>query len=200
MSTRSANNKRTQTHEVTGVARKSAASAKPARAAAGSVRVEAASAKSRRKQMEKGENLDGLSKEEKRARKAKIRAQEDRYYTAQQILLKHDEDYLKRRRVWWALLAAGMVVIVLIWIWLYAFGNGGTLVTGAQLTAVVLAYAIIIGAFIYDFVRIRPLRNAYRTQADGMSNKAVTALLEKDAAEQDRKRAEKEAKKAAKKK
>lgn len=200
MSTRSANNKRTQTHEVTGVARKSAASAKPARAAAGSVRVEASSAKSRRKQMEKGENLDGLSKEEKRARKAKIRAQEDRYYTAQQILLKHDEDYLKRRRVWWALLAAGMIVIVFIWIWLYAFGNGGTLVTGAQLAAVVLAYAIIIGAFIYDFVRIRPLRNAYRTQADGMSNKAVTALLEKDAAEQDRKRAEKEAKKAAKKK
>ena len=70
MSTRSATNKRTQSHEVTGVARKSAASAKPARQAASSVRVVPASSKARRKELEKGENLEGLSKEEKRARKA----------------------------------------------------------------------------------------------------------------------------------
>ena len=57
MSTRSATNKRTQFHEVTGVARKSAASAKPARQAASSVRVVPASSKARRKELEKGENL-----------------------------------------------------------------------------------------------------------------------------------------------
>ena len=71
MSTRSATNKRTQSHEVTGVARKSAASAKPARQAASSVRVVPASSKARRKELEKGENLEGLSKEEKRARAAR---------------------------------------------------------------------------------------------------------------------------------
>ena len=102
MSTRSATNKRTQSHEVTGVARKSAASAKPARQAASSVRVVPASSKARRKELEKGENLEGLSKEEKRARKAKQRAREDRIYTVSNILLKQDEDYTKRRRIWWA--------------------------------------------------------------------------------------------------
>ena len=115
MSTRSATNKRTQSHEVTGVARKSAASAKPARQAASSVRVVPASSKARRKELEKGENLEGLSKEEKRARKAKQRAKEDRIYTVSNILLKQDEDYTKRRRIWWIVLAIGMVLVVAIW-------------------------------------------------------------------------------------
>lgn len=201
MSTRSATNKRTQNHEVTGVARKSAASAKPARSAASSVRVVPASSKARRKEIEKGENLDGLSKEEKRARKAKQRAKEDRIYTVQNYLLKQDEDYLKRRRVWWGLLAAGMVLIVVVWISLYALSNGGASAGGpVQMVGIIAAYALIIGDFIYDFVRIRPIRNMYRTQAEGMSDNKLNALIEREAAEEDRRRAEKEAKKAAKKK
>ena len=200
MSTRSANNKRTQTHEVTGMSRKSAASAKPARSAAGSVRVESASSKTRRKQVAKGESLEGLSTEEKKARKRELRAQDDRYYSASNILMKNDPDYLKRRRIWWLLLAVGMGIIVVLWIWLYFIDkSGGMVVSGLQMSFIVLAYAEIIGAFIYDFVRIRPLRNMYRTQVEGMSQKALTALIEKAAAEEDRARAEKEAKKAAKK-
>lgn len=169
MSTRSATNKRTQSHEVTGVARKSAASAKPARQAASSVRVVPASSKARRKELEKGENLEGLSKEEKRARKAKQRAREDRIYTVSNILLKQDEDYTKRRRIWWAVLAIGMVSIPV------------------QMVGIVLSYVIILGDFIYDFVRIRPLRNMYRTQAEGMSENKLNALIERAAAEEDKK-------------
>ena len=131
MSTRSATNKRTQSHEVTGVARKSAASAKPARQAASSVRVVPASSKARRKELEKGENLEGLSKEEKRARKAKQRAKEDRIYTVSNILLKQDEDYTKRRRIWWAVLAIGMVLVVAIGASLY-FAPGGTVSSPAS--------------------------------------------------------------------
>lgn len=201
MSTRSATNKRTQNHEVTGVARKSAASAKPARSAASSVRVVPATAKARRKEIEKGEDLSNLSKEEKRARKAKQRAQEDRIYTVSNILLKQDEDYLKRRKIWWGLLAAGMVLVVVIWISLFALGSNGSAATGpVQMVGIVLAYVVILGDFIYDFVRIRPLRNLYRTQAEGMSENKLNALIERSAAEEDRRRAEKEAAKAAKKK
>ena len=201
MSTRSATNKRTQNHEVTGVARKSAASAKPARAAAGSVRVQPASSKDRRKQIEKGESLEGLSKEEKRARKQELRAEEDRRYTASTILLKQDEDYTKRRRVWWVLLGLGMFIIIALWVWLFGLsGNNGKVTTGLQMAAIVVAYAVIIAAFVYDFVRIRPIRNAYRDQVEGMSTSRLNALIEKSAAEDDRKRAEKEAAKAAKKK
>ena len=151
MSTRSATNKRTQSHEVTGVARKSAASAKPARQAASSVRVVPASSKARRKELEKGENLDGLSKEEKRARKAKQRAREDRIYTVSNILLKQDEDYTKRRRIWWAVLAIGMVLVVAIWASLY-FAPGGTVSSPVQMVGIVLSYVIILGDFIYAFV------------------------------------------------
>ena len=133
MSTRSATNKRTQSHEVTGVARKSAASAKPARQAASSVRVVPASSKARRKELEKGENLEGLSKEEKRARKAKQRAKEDRIYTVSNILLKQDEDYTKRRRIWWIVLAIGMVLVVAIWASLY-FAPAGMVSSPVQVT------------------------------------------------------------------
>lgn len=200
MSTRSASNKRTQTHEVTGVARKSAASAKPARAAAGSVRVQPATAKDRRKKLEKGESLEGLTKQEKRARKQELRAEEDRRYTASTILLKQDEDYNKRRRVWWVLLAIGMVIIIALWVWLFGLsGNGGKVTSGVQMAAIVVAYAVIIAAFVYDFTRIRPIRNMYRDQVDGMSTNKLNALIERAAAEDDRKRAEKEAAKAEKK-
>ncbi len=199
MSTRSPMNQRSQSREGKGFMRKSATSAKPARAAAGSVRVEAASSKARRKDREKGEDLSNLSKEEKRARKQQVRAQEDRVYSATNILMKNDADYLKRRRVWWALLGVGMGIIVLLWIWLFAGGKGGNITSAAQVAVIVVAYVIIIAAFIYDFARIRPLRNTYRQRAEGMSQRALTALIEKAAAEDDQKRAEREAKKAAKK-
>lgn len=199
MSTRSPMNQRSQSREGKGFMRKSATSAKPARAAAGSVRVEAASSKARRKDREKGEDLSNLSKEEKRARKQQVRAQEDRVYSATNILMKNDEDYLKRRRVWWAMLGVGMGIIVLLWIWLFAGGKGGNITSAAQVAVIVVAYVIIIAAFIYDFARIRPLRNTYRQRAEGMSQRALAALIEKAAAEDDQKRAEREAKKAAKK-
>lgn len=186
MSTRSATNKRMQSREVTGVARKSAASAKPARQAASSVHVVPASSKARRKELEKGENLEGLSKEEKRARKAKQRAREDRIYTVSNILLKQDEDYTKRRRIWWTVLAIGMVLVVAIWASLY-FAPGGTVSSPVQMVGIVLSYVIILGDFIYDFARIRPLRNMYRAQAEGMSENKLNALIERAAAEEDKK-------------
>ena len=173
MSTRSATNKRTQSHEVTGVARKSAASAKPARQAASSVRVVPASSKARRKELEKGENLEGLSKE-------------DRIYTVSNILLKQDEDYTKRRRIWWIVLAIGMVLVVAIWASLY-FAPAGMVSSPVQMVGIVLSYVIILGDFIYDFARIRPLRNMYRAQAEGMSENKLNALIERAAAEEDKK-------------
>ena len=50
-----------------------------------------------------------------------------------------------------------------------------------------MSYVVILGDFIYDFVRIRPLRNMYRTQAEGMSENKLNALIERSAAEEDKK-------------
>ena len=59
------------------------------------------------------------------------------------------------------LLAIGMVLVVAIWASLY-FAPGGTVSSPVQMVGIVLSYVIILGDFIYDFARIRPLRNMYR--------------------------------------
>ena len=189
MSMRSATNKRTLEHEYTGATRKGASSAKPARAAAGSVRVVPASAKARRKAAERGENLEGLSKEEKRARKREERAREDRLYDASSVLLKADEDYNKYRKIFWAILGVGMAAIVVTWYVLLGgqqdhVGQSGN---PLEIVGIVVSYAAIIGAFVFDMVKIRPIRNYYRSKAEGMSERKLVEVLEAAATKKDAK-------------
>lgn len=203
MSTRSPMNKRSQSGEVTGMARKSAASAKPARAAASSVRVVPSTSKGRRAAAERGENLDGLSKEEKKARKREIRSQEDRVYEASQAIMKADPDYKKYHKVWWVLLGVGLVAIALVWVSLTILQQSGDANESAgvlQMVGLVIAYGAIIAAFVFDFVKIRPIRNQARTIAEGLSKSKLNSVLEKAAAEEDAKRLAREEKKAARKK
>ena len=193
MSMRSATNKRTQNREYAGATRKSVASAKPARAAAGSVRVVPASAKERRREAERGESLEGLSREEKKARKREARVREDRLYSVSSIMLKDDPDYKRLRRVFWVLLALGMVAILAIWVLLFGLSDStGEMTSAVQLAGVVVAYALVIGAFVYDFVKIRPLRNYYRAQAEGMNDRKLVEIIERDAAKRDKKDAKKD--------
>ena len=148
MSTRSVQNKRTQEkmqgESVAAWPRKSASSAKPARAAASSVRVVPASAKAKRAAAERGEDLSNLSKEEKKARKAELRRQEDLIYTAANALLKENEDYTRLRRIWWVLLGVGIAALVGTWVLLAVFGsdagNSSFAQTG-QLVLIIAAYA-----------------------------------------------------------
>ncbi len=178
MSTRSATNKRTSEREYTGATRKGATSAKLARPAASSVRVEPASARERRRKAERGESLVGLSKEEKRARKREERAREDRAYSASNIMLKEDPEYHKRRRVFWIVLGAVIVLTVLVWAMLTGIVPVPEQFSGmAEVVFVILAYACIFVAFIYDFVRVRPLRNYYRAKVDGMSDTKIIEFL-----------------------
>lgn len=191
---RSATNKRTQNHEYTGMARKSAASAKPARAAASSVRVVSASSKARRREAEQGESLEGLSKEEKKARKQEARIKEDRMYSAANILMKKDEEYRSKRRIFWVLMAVGVVAIFLVWFLLMGVLNmiPAEAVNTVQIVGLVIAYGFVIGAFIFDLVKIRPIRNFYKAQVAGMTDRKVLEVLETaDAEEQAKKKSKK---------
>lgn len=183
MSTRSPMNKRTQAvqaGEVAGYKRKSAGSAKPARQAAASVRVVPASAKAKREQIERGESLEGLTREEKRARKRERRMLEDRLYAASGELLKDDPNYKPRRRFFWVLLGIGLFATIAVWVMLFV---GDTKQAGVpEYVLLGVAYAAIIASFIYDLVRIRPLRNDARARAEGMSDKKLDELLEAAAA------------------
>lgn len=184
MSTRSAQNKRTQEklqgESRPGMARKSASSAKPARAAASSVRVVPSSAKAKRAAAERGEDLSSLSKAERKARKAELRRQEDRVYTASNTLLKEDKDYVRYRRVWWVLLALGIAALVGTWVLLAVYGQNAEVPQAAQtaqMVMIVAAYAAIIIAFIFDFIKIRPIRNACRATASGMSTAKLDEVI-----------------------
>ena len=184
MSTRSAQNKRTQDklqgESRTGMVRKSASSAKPARAAASSVRVVPTSAKAKRAAAERGEDLSNLSKEEKKARKAELRYQEDRIYTASNALLKENADYVRLRRIWWVLLVIGIVALAGTWVMLMVYGQEGV-ESGSgqaiQIGLLVAAYAAIIIAFIFDFIKIRPIRNECRATAAGMSDAKLDEVI-----------------------
>lgn len=195
MSTRSAQNKRTQDklqgESRQGMARKSASSAKPARAAASSVRVVPASAKAKRAAAERTEDLSGLSKEEKKARKAEIRRQEDRVYTASNALLKEDKDYVRLRRIWWVLLGIGIVALIGTWVLLAVLGQDAANMKAAQtaqMALIIAAYAAIIAAFIFDFIKIRPIRNACRAAAAGMSDAKLDEVIARSMKEKDSKK------------
>ena len=185
-------NKRSQAQqsgEMTGFTRKSAGSAKPARVAASSVRVVPASAKEKRKQVERGESLEGLSREEKRARKRELRLQEDRIYTVSNVLMKDDPDYNKRRRVFWVLLVVAVIAAIGVWVVMLGLPEEDLSVSQpVQIVGLIISYACIIGAFVYDLVRVRPLRNEARRRAEGMSEAKLIAVLEEDKAKEAAKR------------
>ena len=180
-----------------GVARKSAASAKPAREAAQSVRVVPVKGG-------KSAPAKPKTKEERKAARRAEREEEDRVATISNILMRKDQEYLKRRRVWWAGLVAGIVCTFASFGFMNAPGSSGRVELGtpagnASVVALVLAYAFIIGSFIYDFVKIRPLRNSCMQKASGMSERKRQAVVDAQYAEEEKKRAEKAAKKAARK-
>ena len=163
----------------TGVARRSASSCKPSREAAGSVRVAASTSKERRAELDRGEDLSNLTKEEKKARKRELRMQEDRVYTALNVMLKEDFKYNRFRRVWWFLLGLGVVALVATWGLLIVANKSGQPagMNVPEMVCTVVAYAAIIGALVFDFIKIRPLRNMYRVKAEGMSERQLDETI-----------------------
>ncbi|AEB06171.1 hypothetical protein Corgl_0042 [Coriobacterium glomerans PW2] len=183
MSTRSPMNKRSQTRERRGVARRSAASAKPAREAAGSVRVAPASSRDRRRQLEQGESLQGLTREEKRARRQQRRIQEDRIFDVSNILMKQDDDYRKRRGHLWIVVGVAAVLAAATIIIMFAMRRRALIPPASlQFVSFIIFYGVMIVALIYDAVRLRPIRNFYRAQAQGLSERKLVSLLERAAA------------------
>lgn len=191
MSTRSANNKRNQ-EKLQGASGSGMAASRPLPPSppvprAGSVRVVPATAKAKRAAAERGEDLSNLSKEEKKARKAELRREEDRIYTASSQLMKEDEDYLRYRRIWWVLLVIGILALIGTWVLLAVLGQDGMADKGAQtaqFALIVAAYAAIIVAFIFDFIKIRPIRNACRDKAAGMTAAKLDDVIARSMAAQ----------------
>lgn len=195
MSMRSPNNERytVDDKKPVGATRKGSSSAKPARAAASSVRVETNKARQTRRQKMVAEST--MSKEERKAARAKEREKENSYYTAATILTDADDRYKKLKRVWWGLLIAAVVFTGLSW-WLLSANIGGEVLS---VVVLVLAYASIIGALVMDFTVVRKRRNYFRDKVSSMSQKQVDRIIENNYHERTALDAAKKARKAAKK-
>ncbi|MBP3893651.1 MAG: hypothetical protein J6D34_06365 [Atopobiaceae bacterium] len=157
----------------TGFSRKSAARAKPTREAAGTVRAVGAKPTSE------------MSKEERKAARAEKRREEDVVYDTAQVILKQQPGYDKARKLWWGLMIAGILSTLASWGVMHYMQSTGTASEALAVLSVVLmvaAYVLIIVAFIYDFRKIRPMRNKANETTKGMSRRRMMKVLEEDAA------------------
>ena len=169
--------------------RGSAASAKPKRELSGTVREASKPAKKE------------LTKEEKKAERAKQRELDDLRSTAVQILLSRDEDYKRTERIWWILIGGGFVCTLISAVINYNLAPGDSSGTWAivGIVFIALAYLLIIGSFIYGMVTRNKKRKPIEARVASMSEKKLWQLVEEDAAQKAAAKAEKEAAKAAKK-
>jgi hypothetical protein len=110
-----------------------------------------------------------MSKEERKAERSRVRDVEDRQNMAANILLKRDRAYNITQKVWWICLGSGLALTVVSFGINWWLNHDGTVVESnlasvlvtVALVSLVLAYVLIIGAFMRSSLRwmmIRVLR------------------------------------------
>ena len=161
----------------------SAAGAKPSREAASTVR--AASSSGSTPGMGGGLFGGGGSPEQKEARKEEKRRQreeEDFRQRGYDLILRSNEEYRRTDRTWWILIGVGfgMTIVSLILVWAFPADstNYQTIVGIASVVSLVLAYGLIIGAFVYDWRVRRPVRKAAERKVASYSDKKLAELFE----------------------
>ena len=199
MSQRSPFNKRNQPQtedekkSSSGITRKSPTKAKPVREAASSVRVVA-----KKKNPDGSTSTAGMTKEEKKEVRRAEREEEDIFNSFTNAMLKADELYTSRRRMWWVFLGLGLVFVVAAFASGYIGSPDGSNMydlstTGGVLSVVslVLAYVFIITSLVYEWMKIRPIRNEKQDKVTSLSPKKRRAMLADLYEADERKRAEK---------
>ena len=164
--------------------RKSAATAKPAREAAASVRVSGSGSGAPK------------SKEEKRAERARQREREDIRSRGFEAMLRADSDYHRAERIWWVFLGLGFIATIITLVLSYMVPESRDLNTGVGMISAIMlvfAYFCIFGSVVYSFFKMRPLRKKIEAKVAGMTDKKLNEFYLERQAEYDRKRAERKA-------
>ncbi len=185
--------------EHTGFSKKSVTRARPAREAAQGVRVVD---QSKVRSGKPGKPESEMTKEERKEVRRTRRELQDRRAAASRIILKKNPDYSKGQRIWWILIGFGFACTIISTVMVSYFPNAeagfGSLAGILSLILIVVAYGAIIAALVYDFRKVRPLRNATDDLVASMTEKKVASILEEGDLEANRKSAEKAKAKAAK--
>ena len=151
-----------------GFSRKSAARAKPAREAAGSVYSAASEANA------------GKSKDKAKADRERRRSEEDLAYDAKRAYLAMMPGYQKTQRVWWALIITGIICTLFGWGVIKSLDpqSANSDLSVVTMVTMVLAYVLVIGAFIYDIVKVRPMRKIADEQVSGMTKRRMQKTID----------------------
>lgn len=164
----------------TGMARKSAASAKPARAAASSVRVVTV-----KKDKDGFTQTSGMTKEEKKAFKKAQRKEDDEVAGLVDLVTKSNAAYKRALHIWWIIMGCGFAFTIVSFVISYVQNSMGqdsfsfsSPLGILSITTLVLAYAFIVGALIWQFNKLRPIRNKTEEKIRAMSPKHRVALAE----------------------
>lgn len=180
-----------------GMTRKSPTKAKPVREAGSSVRVV-----TKKKNPDGSTSTAGMTKEEKKEVRRAEREEEDIFNTLTNALLKRNELYAKRRRVWWVFLVLGLVFVVCSFASGYIGASDGSNMHNLQTTggilsviSLALAYVFIITSLVYEWMKIRPLRNETQDKVASLSPKKRREQLANLHDEEERERAEKKSSK-----
>lgn len=170
MSTRNPMNERYQSEERRGVTKKSAASAKPKTKAAASVYIKPT------------EKTPQEKKAARRAERQKEQERQRKYYNPD------TPRYKRLRRIWWVLLGAAIVMVVL------SFAFQSNMPGYTPFIVIALSYACIIGAFVLEFTVIRKERKRYADLMEGHKTKEQRAREKKAKAEERAQKLEAQAK------
>jgi len=186
----------------TGFSKRSVSRARPAREAAQGVRVVDASKVRSGKQTPTGKTEREMTKEERKAARAQRRSQQDRQASATRVILNRNPEYRRGQKIWWILLGSGFActIISTLMVTYFPGTDAGHGVDASILSVIliVVAYAAIIAALVYDFRKVRPLRNAADDLVASMSEKKIAGIIEEDLAQSDKRAAKKAEAKAAK--
>lgn len=205
MSQRSSKNARTQkkmTGETKGMTRKGASSVKPSRQVATTVHLVSSKKASSSKGAsnrgasanKRGQLMGGLfGNAEKKEAKRQERERRDKEMLASNIQLKQDPRYSTYRKIWWGFLGVGLAMTIVSWACMFVFpanpNNPGETMGLVSTVALVLAYIFIIAGFVFDWIKVRPMRRKAETAAAAMSDKKLAQFIEADYAAQEEKRA-----------
>jgi len=153
-----------------GFTRRSASRAKPVRDKAGSVRVVEAGKSSSKPKSE-------MTRAEKKAEREKERDRDDRRRMVRDTILEQTEGYGRSQKIWWIMLGIGMGCTIISFGLNQTMGASTEGAIAPQFILIMLAYVCIIGAFVYDFVKARPLRKKADEQVRAMTDKKVNKFI-----------------------
>ena len=160
----------------------SAAGAKPSREAASTVRTASSGSTAGMGGGVFGRGGTPAEKEARKEEKRRQREEEDFRQRGYDLILRSNEEYRRTDRTWWILIGVGfgMTIVSLILVWAFPTDSTDyqTIVGIASVASLVLAYGLIIGAFVYDWRVRRPVRKAAERQVASYSDKKLAELFE----------------------